>query len=102
MTSPPIAAHARTPVRVGWAAADQVVPRPRSEAGEAGRVVFIVLLGSWIVAVTASGVLIPPVPLLVFLLFQVSARRRRASRGPEPAVARGPARQAERPVSVGH
>jgi hypothetical protein len=99
MTAPAVAS-VQTAVPTGGP-----VPTGRSEArpvtGEAGHVVFTVLLGSWIVAVTASGVLIPPVPLLVFLLFRVSARRRRPSpRGAPPGRARtGPA---ESSVPVGH
>jgi hypothetical protein len=74
---------ARTRVGPGRPAADPpaataapAVPSRGTETGEARYVMFTVLLGSWIVAVTAAGVLIPPVPLLVFLLFRVAARRR--------------------------
>ncbi|MBC6462532.1 hypothetical protein [Actinomadura sp. HBU206391] len=56
------------------------------DTGVARYVIFAVLLGSWIVAVAAAGVIIPPVPLLIFLLFRLfrlTERRRHPTRSPE-------------------
>ena len=56
------------------AAPSSVTPAPGPGTGGSGRVVLIVLVGSWIVAVSAAGVLIPPVPLVIFLLSRMARR----------------------------
>jgi glutamine synthetase len=84
MTAPPVALRASDADREravevprGPLTADlPVAPERCPEADEAPYIVFVVLVGAWIAAVTALGVFIPPLPLLLFLLYRVTKARR--------------------------